>query len=260
MITECTFQPSSGLPHGRCGNREFDRAGWELAVLESSDALVMRGAGDGLHRDVMRLGGPDACADGDKPGSTACERVQVCADPVIFEWGGRGGWKTWSSALGSPLAVLPRCVTADPHTVPGSRSGRLRCASTGLCASALCCTSRACEVPVCVWAVDSASVSNPKIASNLLANCRVSATGSAGVSPALAAVQGLHVCTARPSHRCAFLNHYTSSHKYDARLDSPVALSRVGSRVCSRGKSPSTACAPSTGKVFRQVQPWERYE
>jgi len=90
MITECTFQPSSGLPHGRCGCGEVERAGWERAVAESRDALLMRGAGDGLHRNVMRSGGLVACADGDRPGSTACERVHVFADPEIFEWGGGG--------------------------------------------------------------------------------------------------------------------------------------------------------------------------
>ena len=55
------------------------------------------------------------------------------------------------------------------------------------------------------------SVSNRKSASFSIANFRFPATGSAGVSPALAAVQGLHVCRALRSHRCGFLTHHTSS-------------------------------------------------
>jgi len=54
-----------------------------------------------------------------------------------------------------------------------------------------------------------AGVSNRKISSFLNANCRFSASASAGVSPARALVPGLHVFTALPSHRCAFLTHYT---------------------------------------------------
>jgi len=54
-----------------------------------------------------------------------------------------------------------------------------------------------------------AGVSNRKSASFLNANCRYSA-GSAGVSPALEAVQGLHLGRALRSHRCGFLTHHSS--------------------------------------------------
>jgi len=46
-----------------------------------------------------------------------------------------------------------------------------------------------------------------------IATCRMLGTGSAGVSPALEAVQRLHVCRALRSHRCAFLNRNTSLRK-----------------------------------------------
>ena len=44
----------------------------------------------------------------------------------------------------------------------------------------------------------------------LIANCGLSA-GSAGVSPAPEAAEKLHLCTAERSHRCACVNHHTST-------------------------------------------------